>query len=288
MASRWRVFWWLARRSLIAAYEDGCFGVAKGAAYSALLCFFPLLTATAAILVQMRAAPVSRLLSRALSQAVPPGTEEAVLESFRMQGERPASLLIAATLVSLWAASRVMTSLMEGFQSIYRIPKGRPFFRHQGMAVLLVLSTAAPVALALTLILFGTRVERFVAAQLGVVPAGQELQAGLDLAAKAARYAVALAASTGVASILYLLGPNRPQQWRFVWPGAVVATVLWLASTLAFSWYVRNIADYNLLYGSVGAAIALVVWLYVLAAVALIGCEFNAEYERLHQAFARQ
>jgi len=279
--------WWLARRSVIAAYEDGCFGAAKGAAYSALLCFFPLLTVTATILVQIQAQPVSRLLSRVLSHAVPPGTEDAVLQSFRVQGERPASLLIVATVISLWAASRVMTSLMEGFQAIYRIPKGRPFLRHQGMAILIVLCTVAPLALALTLILFGTRVEHFAVQRLGVASAGQELQAGVALAAKAARYAVALGAGIGVAAVLYSLGPNRPQRWRYVWPGAVAATVLWLASTLAFGWYVRNIADYNVLYGSIGAAIALVVWLYVLAAVALVGCEFNAEYERLHHAFAK-
>ena len=278
---RWHTVWWLLRRSVIQAYEDGCFGTAKGAAYSALLCFFPLLTATAAILIQAQAAPISRILSRALSQVVPPGTEGPVLESFRVSGQRPTLLLVAATLISIWAASRVMTSLMEGFQAIYDIPTGRPFLRHQGVAILLVLSTALPVALALGLILFGTRTEQIVLRWLGVVQAGEDVQAGVVLAAKASRYAVALAASVGVAGALYFIGPSRPQRWRFVWPGAAVATLLWLASTQGFGWYVRDIASYNLLYGSVGAAIALLVWMYVLAAVALIGCEFNAEYERL-------
>lgn len=278
---------WLLRRTFIAAYEDGCFGVAKGAAYSALLCFFPLLTTTATVLVQIRAEPVSRLLSRILAHAVPPGTETAVLESFRAQGERPFSLLVAASLISLWAASRVMTSFMEGFQAIYRIPRGRPFFQHQGMAILLVLCTAAPVALGLILVLFGARVEDWVMRQLGVVPASQELEWGVAAAAKVVRYAVALGAGAGAAAVLYALGPNRTQQWRFVWPGALLSTLLWFTSTLAFGWYVRNIADYNLLYGSVGAAIALVVWLYVLAAVALLGCEFNAELERLCHALGR-
>lgn len=287
MAPRSSVAVWLLRRSFVAAYEDGCFGAAKGAAYSALLCLFPLLTVTAAILVQIRAEPVSRLISRILANAVPPGAESAVLESFRAQGERPASLLVGAGLISLWAASRMMTSFMESFQAIYRIPKGRPFWRHQAMAVLLVLSTAAPVALGLALVLFGNRAEAWAVRKLGVVPAGQELGLWVALAAKAIRYAVVLAAGTGVAAVLYFLGPNRPQRWPFVWPGALLAAGLWLASTLAFGWYVRNIADYNVLYGSVGAAIALIVWLYVLAAVTLIGCEFNAEYERLTRALGR-
>ncbi len=281
MTNPWRTFWWLFRRSFVLAYEDGCFGTAKGAAYSALLCFFPLLTATATILVQIRAQSVSNILYRALARVVPPGTEVLVLENFRVRGARPSALLVVATLVSIWAASRVMTSLMEGFQAAYHIPTGRPFLHHQGMAILLVLATVAPLLVASGLVLFGDRTEQLTLHLLGVAPAGHELRAGVRLAASAARYVVALGANMAVAGLLYRLGPNRAQRWALVWPGAAVATVLWLISTLGFGWYVRNIAGYNVLYGSIGAAIALVVWMYVLAAVVLIGCEFNAEYERL-------
>ena len=70
------------------------------------------------------------------------------------------------------------------------------------------------------------------------------------------------------------------QRWRYVWPGAILATVLWLLATSGFGWYVRNIAHYNVMYGSVGAGIALLVWMYLMALIALFGCEFNAEYER--------
>jgi membrane protein len=281
LSTPWRNFWWLLRRSFVLAYENGCFGIAKGAAYSALLCFFPLLTATATVLVQIRAEAVSALLYRALARVVPPGAEELVLENFRVRGAKPAALLVAATLVSVWAASRIMTSLMEGFQATYHIPRGRPFLRNQGMAILLVLATAVPVVVALWLVLFGNRAEEVVMRWLGVLPAGRELGTWVKIAASAARYLVAFAATVAVLATLYWLGPNRPQSWGRVWAGAVVATVLCLVSTMGFAWYVRNVAGYNVLYGSIGAAIALVVWMYVLAAVALIGCEFNAERERL-------
>jgi membrane protein len=66
-----------------------------------------------------------------------------------------------------------------------------------------------------------------------------------------------------------------------VFPGAVLATFLWLIATLAFGLYVRHVADYNLLYGSVGAGLALLVWMYVLAVITLLGCEFNAVRERM-------
>ncbi len=281
MSTPWRNFWWLLRRSFVLAYENGCFGTAKGAAYSALLCFFPLLTATATVLVQIRAEAVSALLYRALARVVPPGAEELVLENFRVRGAKPAALLVAATLVSVWAASRIMTSLMEGFQATYHIPRGRPFLRNQGMAILLVVATALPVVVALWLVLFGNRAEEAVMRRLGLLPAGAELATWVKIAASAARYLVAFGATVAVLATLYWLGPNRPQSWSKVWAGAVVATVLCLLSTMGFAWYVRNVAGYNVLYGSIGAAIALVVWMYVLAAVALIGCEFNAERERL-------
>jgi membrane protein len=94
------------------------------------------------------------------------------------------------------------------------------------------------------------------------------------------RYLVAFGTTVAVLSSLYYFGPYRQQRWNYVWPGAILATVLWLLSTSGFAWYARNIAHYNVMYGSVGAGIALLVWMYLSAIIALIGCEFNAEYER--------
>jgi membrane protein len=81
--------------------------------------------------------------------------------------------------------------------------------------------------------------------------------------------------------LLYYFRPNRAMKLRTVWPGAFLATALWLLATLGFAWYVRNIANYNVLYGSIGAVIVLLIWMYLLAAITLFGCEFNAERERL-------
>jgi membrane protein len=79
---------------------------------------------------------------------------------------------------------------------------------------------------------------------------------------------------------MYYIGPNRRQRWRDMTPGAMLSTSLWLLATMGFGWYVRNLADYRMMYGSIGVAIALLVWLYVLAVIALFGCEYNAELER--------
>src|SRR5437868_12893001 len=88
-----RTFLWLLQRSFLATLDDGCFSIAKGAAYSALLSFFPVLTSAATILVQTRAEFVSRTIEDALSEIVPPGTEDLVVQQFRVSGSRPAYLL---------------------------------------------------------------------------------------------------------------------------------------------------------------------------------------------------
>src|SRR5664279_838229 len=113
-------FAWLLRQSLLSTLDDGCFGTAKGAAYSALLSFFPVLTSMATILVQTRADFVARSMTQVLQQIVPPGSVDVVIDQFRVRGQRPLGLLIFAGLTSLWAASSVIKSLMEGFHAAYR------------------------------------------------------------------------------------------------------------------------------------------------------------------------
>jgi membrane protein len=275
-----RTFGWLLRRSFAAAFDDNCFAIAKGAAYSALLSFFPVLASAAAILVQTRARFVSDTLENALSEIVPPGTEDLVVQQFRVTGSRPAGLLVVAGLISLWAASSVIKSLIEGFQAAYRVPRNRGFLKGSAVAMSLVLLSAVPLVCASLLILFGAQVERAVLAWVKVDPLFNPVAWVWELASRIMRYLLAFSATVVVTAGLYYFGPSRPQRWRFMWPGAALATVLWLAATSGFGWYVRNIAHYNVLYGSVGAALALLVWMYLLAAIALIGCEFNAVYER--------
>jgi membrane protein len=280
MVAKFRTFAFLLRRSVLAAFDDGCFGIAKGAAYSALLSFFPVLTSAATILVQTRAHFVSTALEDSLSEIVPPGTEDLVVQQFRVAGERPLLVLVVAGIVSLWAASSVIKSLIEGFHAAYRVPRNRGFVRQSWVSMGLVLLCAVPLLPASVLVLFGGQIER---AAFGWIQPGSwwdSLSWFWRWLTLMARYALALATTAAVAACLYYFGPFRRQRWEYVWPGAIFATALWLLATSGFGWYVRHMAHYNVMYGSIGAGIALLVWMYLLAAIALIGCEFNAAYER--------
>lgn len=265
-------------RALWSAHLDGCYAIAKGAAYSGLLSFFPVLTTLTAILVQANAKSVSSNLARFFFDVVPPGSEEFVLYVFSERGTRPFWLLVVATLLAIWAASGVIVSLMDGFQAAYRVPNTRNFWRQRAMAIGLVFVVALPAIGGSALLFFGESVER--SALLGLGYETAMIGGGLKWLTALTRLTVTFGTVVFVTSMLYRFGPSRPRSFRRLWPGAVVATFLWMLATSAFSWYVQNIGSYNVLYGSIGAVIALLVWLYLLAGIALVGCEFNAEGER--------
>lgn len=273
-------FWSLLRTASIATHQDGGFGIAKGAAYSALLAFFPVLTTLAALLVQANAEAVARTIAGLLYDVIPPGTEEIVRALFTVHGQRPSSLLIAAILLSAWAGSGVMMSLMEGFRGVYRIPSGRSLLHERAVAMLLVVGAALPALGASALIVFNDRAQRWAISWMGLATGDFDLRGWLQLAGQALSEGIAVSAMVIITAVVYYFGPNRKQTFGCVWPGAVLATALWLLSTLAFGWYVRHVSNYNLLYGGVGAGLALLVWMYVWSVIALFGCEFNAVRER--------
>ena len=255
--------------------------IAKGAAYSALLSFFPVLTSAATIFVMTGAQFVTRALTAVLTKVLPPGTESVVLDQFRVRGQKSITLLVVALLLALWAASGVIKSLIEGFHAAYRVPRDRSYFHQTGVAIGLVFLAAIPMVGASALLLFGSQAET---ALLGISRLDPMLNplAGLwRILGLTARNLVAFGATVALTSILYYYGPYRRQKWSGVWRGAVLATVLWFLATKGFATYVRHIGRYNVMYGSIGASIALLVWMYLIAAIAILGCEFNAEFERL-------
>ena len=269
----------LLRRAAELTYEENCLSISKGAAYSALLSFFPVLTTLATILVQARAPAVSQIFSKFLAEVVPPGAQELVLNRFAVEGERPLSLLIGAVLLSLYAASGVMLSLMEGFRAVYHIPVTRPWWKERLVAAMLVFASALPAIGASVLIILGNRTERYVIEAIGGFLPGQAIAGGLLLAGEIVRFFIALSAVVLVTMLLYKIGPNRSQPWSRIWRGAVTAAALWFLLTLGFSWYVRNLANYNVMYGSVATVAALIVWMYLLSVIVLYGCAYNAAWE---------
>jgi membrane protein len=277
----WKSYGLIFRRCLLTAFENRTFSTAKAAAYSALLSFFPVLTSAAAILIQAKADFVSKTVTEFLFEVVPPGADELVRYQFTVRGQRPVLLLIVAAVLATLAASGVVGSLIQGFHDSYRMTVGRPFFQNMAVSMLLVVLATLPLLVACGLILFGGWIDGFLMRAVTAEPMLTPVAALWHLATEASRVAVAFAAAVAVMMMLYYYGPHRQQRWRWVWRGAVLATFLLLVATQLFGWYARHLANYNVLYGSVATSIALLVWMYLMSLITLLGCEFNAEYERL-------
>lgn len=278
--SHWVRLWRQFLTAAHGAYLHNCFGIAKGAAYSALLSFFPVLTTVAALLVQAKSESVAHTISSFLYEVVPPGAEDVVRDLFLVHGQRPKTLLVVAVVLAAFAGSGAMVSLMEGFDATYQATEKRSFLHERGIALLLVFTTVLPLWAASALIVFGERAERAAVASLKLVPQGADLTGWISLAGWALRYGIAFVTVVLITAVVYLLGANRKLTFGTVLPGALLATVLWLLATMGFAWYVRHLVNYNVLYGGAGAGLALLVWMYVLAVINLFGCEFNAARER--------
>ncbi len=261
--------------------DDGCFSIAKGAAYSALLSLFPILTSAATVFVMTGAEFVNSTLTELLRKVLPPGTQSVVLMQFRASGQKSITLLVIALFVALWAAAGLLKSLMQGFNNAYRIPRDPSYYHQTAVAIGLVFLSAIPLVGASALLLFGSQVEAVLFGVSRLDPMLNPLAGFWRVVGEGSRYLVALGATIALTCILYYYGPYRPQKWSGVWRGALLATVLWFLATKGFATYVRHIGRYNVMYGSVGASIALLVWMYLMAVISILGCEFNAEFERL-------
>jgi membrane protein len=243
---------------------------AKGAAYSAILTVFPALIVIAWLLAETGYTAVFiKDISNALG-VLPPGSRSTALDYFNRQ-QRPLKEFYTASTIMVLAASGVMISWMSGFRAAFGIAQNPwGFFRERGVALLLVVLAMAPMGFAMGLVAFGNQIEAYLVAQ-GWVP-----KFYLLLLASAARWLIAGATSITCIMLVYHWGLPRVQPWYRALPGAVMATILWFPVTLLFGWYVTNYAAYNIIYGSLGAAIALLVWLYIVSVIVLTGAEYNA------------
>ncbi len=247
--------------------------LARAGAYSAILCVFPIVLLAAAVLATSPAAEVVRAeLRTMLYQMFPPDVPPLVLAYFQGQ-HRSFRLVLSSATVFLLASNSVMTTLMEAMRRAYRIPAGAWSMSRQILiAFVLTFLSFFPLALASMFVVFGHQIETWMLYQ-----SLSDVRSYVIILARIVRWLLALTTSIALLAIIYHMGTPRTQSWRKVLPGSILATALWFPSTLAFGWYVTRHAHYRQVYGSLGAGVALLVWLYIILVSVMIGAEFNAE-----------
>ncbi|WP_348264913.1 YihY/virulence factor BrkB family protein [Telmatobacter sp. DSM 110680] len=260
------------RKSVFLALEHDVLNTAKAAAYSGMLMFFPAFIVLTALIAKAPEGPTVVGEIRWVSmQILPADTVRLMLSTMQARNAHPARLITSGLSLSVFAGLGLMLTLMEGFRRAYRLPRNEwGFWERRLRALFLVFIVLVPLALATLLLVFGRAIELWM-----VVKSGHELRHVVLFLWRMARWTLALATSLAVLGALYHFGTKRGEHWLRVMPGAVAASAVWFPATLAFGWYVTRIADYTIFYGSFGAGIATLVWLYITSFSALLGAELN-------------
>lgn len=246
----------------------------KAAAYSAILSLFPTILAITTVLAL---APEGNTflgeLSYGFSQILPPDTMMLVQTYFQADHQRSLHLIFVACSIAFFAAMGLMLAIMEGLRRAERMPRNAwNFWKQRLIAVMLVAGTLIPMFFATALITFGHFIEFWIADS-----ANHALQFYVLLFWRILRWLIALLTSIAVLTMIYHFGIPRRRRWQQALPGAILSTGTWFASTLLFGWYVTHFSHYQVVYGSLGAGMATMVWLYIVSLSILFGAEFNAE-----------
>ncbi len=162
---------------------------------------------------------------------------------------------------------------MHALNVAYDVEEERPAWKKFALSIFYTLLLVVLVIVAVGFMLIGPQVATWLAQQVGLGSVFVTLWSWL-------RIPVAVALLMAILALVYYLFPNTDQPFRFITPGAVLAVLLWLGASLGFSFYIRNFASYSATYGSIGAIIVLLLYLFISAAVLLFGAEVNAEVYR--------
>jgi membrane protein len=256
------------------AGKDNLSLIAAGVAFYAFLAFVPLLTALV-LSYGLVAEPSSVVRHMHDLTAVMPASAAAIvgdqLEAMtETGGTRTGFALLLALGVAIYGASKGAGAIVTALNIVFEVEEDRGFVRQ----TLLALAMAAGAVLALFFAVLAISTLNFLEALL------PELGGASRIACKAAFFLGAGAAVALLLALVYRYGPNRPDApWRWVTPGSLLATSVWLAATLGFGVYVANLSDYNATYGSLGAVVVFLTWLYLTAYVILFGAELNSILE---------
>jgi membrane protein len=269
------------RKAVGQALVNDVVNTSKAAAYSGMLMMFPALLVVTTLLAQVpEGTSLVGEIRAAFEQSLPADTMD-VLQSYVLSRRiHSVQVIMSAASLSVFAGLGVMLSLMEGFRRAYRLPREDwTFWGRRLRALLLVPIALVPLSLATLVLVFGHQIETWM-----IENSTHELRLVVLFFWRMVRWSVALLTSASVLTVLYHFGTRRKERWFWVAPGAATGTVIWFPATLAFGWYVTRIADYSMFYGSFGAGIATLVWLYITSFSVLIGAELNGALFRERQA----
>jgi membrane protein len=174
--------------------------------------------------------------------------------------------------LALWSGAGGVVSIIDALNRCYHVKDSRPFWKQRLIALGLTVGIAALTIVALTIVLYGGDIADFVGSHLG-------LSNVTVIAWHIVQWPIALFFVVLSFALLYFWGPDTKQQWQWITPGAVVGVLTWIGASLLFRVYLHFFNSYSKTYGSLGAVIVLLLWLYISGLAILVGGEINSEIE---------
>ena len=256
--------------------KDAVFNGAAALVFYLILAIFPALIFLLSLLPYLPIPNLEQAIMDFIGQALP-GEASATLGGVvnDLISQPRGDLLSFGLLGTLWAASSGLAAIMQQLNITYGVTEKRPFFKVRGIALLLLLIFSILILSSFALIVLGGELQNYLAATLGLSDLVLTVFAIL-------RWFIIFAMISLSFAIVYYLGPNVEQKFRFITPGSAFGAIAIAAASLGFKLYVTNFASYDKTYGSLGGVIILMLWLYVAGIVLLLGSEVNSLIEHYH------
>lgn len=263
----------LAKRTWGEIFSDDLLNLAAQQAYYFFFALFPALLTLISIASFF---PIHNLVGDTvtlLGRFVPPDVLQVITDQItKISESNHGGILTFAFVLTLWSSSGAMVSIISTLNAAYDITEGRPLWKVRLIAVALTVGLALFILVSIGLVLAGPTVAEHLATRLDLGPVFKWTWWVLQWPVVFLLVAIAI-------GLVYYFAPDAEQDWIWITPGSVLATLLWIVTSLGLKLYIAYFGDYNETYGTLGTFIVLLTWFYLSGLAILIGAEVNAEIE---------
>ena len=276
-----RFFPTLVIRTIKELGDDDATHMAAGVAYYVLFSLFPLLLGIIAIIgVASQSAETRRRILEWTSDNFP-GAGDLISDNIVASIEASGSLGAISIVGLIWAGSAIFGAITRTINRAWDIQEDRPFIKNKIMQLTMAVCVAILFAIAVASASLAQASGRFADSEAFLLGHADGV-AGLVVFRL-----LSFLANLAIFLTLYKVLPNTTTHWRYIWPGALVAALLFEGGKYLFVFYLDNFATFSAVYGSIGSVIALLLWAYVSAFILILGAELSSEYGRMMQGVER-